>query len=248
MDDPPLARHLYLLLDGSGSMKEKEQKSGKLKHRAVAEMVQDLIYRCHEEHRLDNALLTIICYDGTRVQDIRVHAYDVKAGGGGSRLAGDASYQHFFRIPSGTEPRYSKEDLDQWDPLINHGGHTPIGLALEATRILAEDWAQKAPEGKIRRAIICLLSDGKNYPDSIDNPNGIDAREQIRKFTLSNEPNRIRIATVGYYQHPEGQNDDEDEGRRLLRALAYPQDAYYESDEAAKLLEFIVATITAQTL
>lgn len=244
VDDPPLARHLYLLLDGSASMKEKELKSEKPKHRAVAEMVQDLIYRCHEDSEVDNALLTVICYDSKKVQDIRVLGYDVKADEEIDGGESDNSYKHFYRKPKDTEPRYIKQDLDQWDPLINHGGQTPIGLALGAARVLAEDWVLKSPEGKVRRAIICLLSDGMNYPDGKDNPNGVEERERIMEFTRSQDKGRIRIATVGYYQHEQGKSNDEDEGRRHLQALAYPQGAYFESNEADKIVDFIVATIT----
>lgn len=107
-----------------------------------------------------------------------------------------------------------------------------------------------APSGARHRATICLLSDGMNFPST--EPNGIDERNRIVEFTRAQEEQekqggeykgRIRIATVGYYQHPEGQNEEEDNGRRLLKALAYPERAYYESPDAKSIGRFLTRTV-----
>lgn len=229
-----LMSHAFLVLDGSGSMKEQESTTGKLKHRAVAQMVQNLINTLKEDDQIQDILLTVICYDGNYVDDVRLSNYDIKQ-----------SEEH-YKLPP-----YTDEVLDRWDPLIRHGGTTPIGRALAFTRQMAEEWVNAAPAGAVHRAVICLLSDGMNYPPA--EPNGIDERNKIVDFTNTQEEmknqggeykGRIRVATVGYYQSPEGQNQEEDEGRKLLKALAYPEKrAYFESGQAQDIARFLKRTI-----
>lgn len=228
-----LMSHAYLLLDGSGSMHNTELLAGKPKHRAVAEMIQDLIKTLKDDDQIQDILLSVICYDGNRVDDVRLSAYDIKAS--------EEYYQ---------QPPYAERDLDRWDPLVGHNGTTPIGRALAFSRQMAEEWVKSAPRGAKHRAVICLLSDGMNFPET--EPNGIDERNKIVDFNNSQEEQarqggdskgRIRIATVGYYQSPEGQNKEEDEGRKLLKALAYPERAYFETREAKSIARFLRQTI-----
>ena len=233
-EGPPLVRHAFLLLDGSGSMEEKELRSGLTKHRAVAEMVQDLINELHEEDEIQEGLLTIICYDSTHIDDIRLSAYDVRR---------DEDY-----LRPGKP--YSEDDLNRWDPFIGHGMRTPIGRVLAFAREKAEEWVLSAPGGTIHRAVICLMSDGMNYPPT--EPNGMEENNSVQKFTnnqISLEgrgeyKGRIRIVTVGYFQHQKGQNEEEDQGRELLSQLAFPDTGYFETPDAKKIVQFLVKTLT----
>src|SRR5437867_1247579 len=153
-----LMSHAILLLDGSGSMTDRELATGQPKHRAVAKMVQELINAIKEDPEIKDLLLTVICYDGNRVTDVRLSEYDIKES--------EEYYSPDFR---GT---YDDPSLDKWDPLIGHGSGTPIGRALGGARQIAEDWVQTAPEGALHRAVICLLSDGMNYPST--EPTGVE--------------------------------------------------------------------------
>lgn len=227
-----LMSHAILLLDGSGSMRGPEQATGKPKHRAVAEMGQDLIRVLKDDDQITDVLLTIVCYDGHSVSDVRLEAYDVKQ---------SEEYD--------LNPPYTEEQLDRWDPLIGHGGTTPIGAALSQARQIAEQWVDSAPRGYIHRAVICLLSDGMNEPAS--EPNGREEKASIAAFNEHQQggeyKGRIRLATVGYYQYRVGENSQEDEGRALLQALAIPDRAYFESGQASDIARFLHRTILAES-
>jgi len=219
--------HAFLLLDGSGSMTEPERNSGKAKHIAVAEMVQNLINELYDNPSIANTQLTIVCYDSSSVDDIRLSDYDVK------------SNMH-----------YNQNNIDLWDPNRNHGGATPIGRALASGHKLAEQWISAAQGMEVRRAVIYLLSDGGNYPDT--EPNGMSERQKIKDFNTQQEAlreqggfkGRIRTATLGYYQFPQGANSEEDNGRDLLKNLPDNPNAYFESATASDLADYIVRTIT----
>jgi len=231
-----LLAHGFLLLDGSGSMEEPELRTGLKKHRAVAKMAQDLINELHDDDAITNTLLTIICYDGRWVDDVRLRDYDIK------------SATHYKPDYADSPERDSV--LDLWDPLRGHGGTTPIGRAFALARRLAEDWVNTAPAGLVHRAAIYLLSDGMNYPDT--EPNGMGERQEIEKFYHDQEAKRaqggykgrIRVATVGYYQSPPGKNPEEDKGRELLDALAFPSTLYFETSNAKEIARFIRQTVT----
>lgn len=214
-----------LLLDGSGSMQSgSELKTGKIKHRAVAEMVLDLIRLLKDDPEVQDMMLSVICFDGHRVDDFCIEEYFVK----------ENPEWHF-------EPPYPKQPIDKLDPIVGHGGTTPIGLALGFAKELAQDWVLKAPKGYLYRAAICLLTDGQNYPE--DGPNGTEEKEEIIQFNEEHEAQgRIRVATVGYYQHPKGEDEDEDKGRTLLQSLA-DHNAYFETSEASKIADFLRRTL-----
>jgi len=250
-----LMSHAFLLLDGSGSMTDPELRTGKPKHRAVAEMVQDLIRTLKDDDQIQDLLLTMICYDSNRVDDVRLRAYDVKQS------------EDYYR-----QPPYDSKDLDRWDPIVGHGGATPIGRALAFAREMAEEWVKSAPKGVVHRAIIWLFTDGMNYPES--EPNGVDERNRIVDFTNAQEEQRkqgaeykgrIRIASVGYYQFPDPENpnlsdedkrqlqqapkdklEEEAKGRRLLKALAFPDHLHFESGDARRLAWFFTKTQKAE--
>lgn len=219
-------RHAFLLLDGSGSMQEREHRSGQPKHLAVAKMVQDLIDAMHDDPAVTDTLLTVICYCANNVQDIRLRDYDVK------------SNQH-----------YKQQDVSRWDPLVGHGGNTPIGRALAYGRELAEEWVNAAQGIEVRRAVIYLLSDGMNYPDT--EPDGMEEKQKIRKFNAQQESmrqhggfrGRIRLATIGYFQAPPGSGTEEDRGRRLLQQLPDNTRAYFESGSAEEIARYIYITM-----
>ena len=217
--------HAFLLLDGSGRMKDKEQQSGKPKHLAVAEMVQKLINELHDRPDINNTQLTVVCYDGVSVDDIRLRDYDVKA-----------------------NMHYNQANLDIWDPLRGHGGTTPIGRALEVGRELAERWVNDAQGMENRRGVIYLLSDGMVFPDT--ESNGMGERQKIKDFNeeqtkSGSAKGRIRIATVGYYQFPEGGSPEEDAGRELLKNLPDNPRAFFQTANASEITDYIVKTIAA---
>ena len=219
--------HAILLLDGSGSMKELEQQSGEPKHRAVAKMVQDLINEMHDSDEMEaSTQLSIICYDSNKVDDIRVQGYDVKAG-----------------------EYYQQGNLDLWDPIIGHGGGTPIGRALSVAREMAEKWVNEAQGEQSRRVVIYLLSDGMNYPDT--EPNGMVERQKIKNFNEQQMSlpggikGRIRTATVGYFQSAPGANPEEDKGRELLKSLPDNRAAsFFETASAKEIAAYVVRTMT----
>src|SRR5258708_5270827 len=124
-----LLPHAFVLLDGSGSMQAQERVSGRPKHRAVATMVQDLIRVLKDDRQIPNMLLSVVCYDGGLVADVRLDGYNIKR-----------SDQYYRRPP------YRERDLDLWDPLRDHGGTTPIGRALAAGADRAMRWVNSAPQ------------------------------------------------------------------------------------------------------
>ena len=209
--------HPILVLDGSGSMQDNEQASGKPKHKAVAEMVQKLINMLHEDPQFEDTYLTIVAYDGENWKDVRLEQYNVQM-----------------------ETHVGEENYDRWDPLSGHGGGTPIGHALEYARQMAENWIEQASGQERRRAIIYLLSDGMNNIG----PDGMSEKQAIQDFNQATTKGVIRLATVGYFQHPEGADNEEDEGRRLLKQLVTNPGAYFESNDVNKILNYIKQTIT----
>jgi uncharacterized protein YegL len=219
--------HAFLLLDGSGSMKSPELRTGTKKHLAVAGMVQSLINELHENVSISNTQLTVICYDSNKVDDVRLREYDVK------------SNTHF-----------NENETNAWDPLVGHGGGTPIGRGLAFAREQAEQWVNGAQGMEVRRTVIYLLSDGMNYPDT--EPNGMSERQKIKDFNSKQEDlrkqggfkGRIRTATVGYFQAPAGSDPEEDKGRELLRSLPDNPNAYFETADAKEIADYIVRTIT----
>ncbi len=219
--------HAFLLLDGSGSMTESELRSGKPKHKAVADMVQNLINELHDGLSIINTQLTIICYDSNKVDDIRLQGHDVKS-----------------------DAYYNQNNQDVWDPLRGHNGATPIGRALAFGRELAEQWVTTAPGMEVRRAVIYLISDGMNYPDT--ESNGMDEKKKIKKFNDEQAAlkeqggfkGKISIATVGYFQYPAGTKSEEDKGRELLKSLPINEKAYFETDDAEKIAAYIVRTLS----
>lgn len=245
--------HGILLLDGSGTMRETEQGTGQPKHRAVAAMVQDTINAIKTDMEIEDILLSVICYDGKRIDDIREFGYDVKE----SDEFFNEDYQKLRDSGNEDDRKRYQTMLDKWDPLIGHGGATPIGRALKYAGDMAEEWVMSAPIGVIHRAVICLLTDGMNYPAS--EPNGLAEKERIVEFNQQQEGEAkrengnykgyIRIATLGYYQNPPGARVEEDEGRALLKQLAHapgmPNEGYYENAKADQFARFIKSTVAA---
>jgi uncharacterized protein YegL len=219
--------HAFLLLDGSGSMAFPDLIANKPKHLAVAEMVQFLINELHDNASITNTQLTIICYDSNKVDDVRLSDYDVKS-----------------------NTYYQQSDLNLWDPLQGHNGATPIGRALAFGRELAEKWINAAQGMEVRRAVIYLMSDGMNYPET--EPNGMSERENIKEYNAQQETlrssggfkGRIRTSTLGYYQHPKGTDTEEDKGRELLSQLPDNISAYFEHRDTQKIADYIIRTIT----
>ncbi len=214
-------RHAFLLLDCSGSMADDEQASGRPKHKRVAEMVQQLVDRLNEGPEFDDTFLTVITYDADanrrpRVADV-LTGYDVRS----------TVYK-------------GNQDFSIWDKFADHGHATPIGAVLAYARGKAEEWINNGTGQESRRAVIFLLSDGMNNVG----PDGMDERAKIEDFNRSQEKGRIRLATVGYFQHPQGQSTEEDNGRQLLNRLPNNPDAYFESGDVDAIASYVVSTIS----
>lgn len=210
--------HAYLVLDGSRSMASKERISGKDKHLAIAEMVQSLIDILHDDPEMDDVFLSVYSYDGNGTRQ-RLEEYDTRA---------DTYYQN--------------TDYSRWDPLINHGGNTPIGEALEFVRLRAENWVQSAIGQEQHRAVIYLLSDGEQNAGR----DPMAVRDELVKF--QSPKGRVRLSTVGYFQFKEGESGEtkeEKEGRKLLSALPLNDKAYFESGAAKSIVDYIKRTVQA---
>lgn len=224
-DLPIYLDHVFLLLDGSSDMTQSshETKSGIPKCKAIGRAVQSSIDSLHDAPDTLGTLLTVICFDGNRVDDIRLYEYDV--------------YSDLY---------YQNQDLSLWDTAIGHGGTTPIGRALAYGRELAEKWVSMAIGDEYRRAFIFMVSDGMLYPPS--EYDGLDEKSKILKFNYRlKEKGNIRLFTIGYY--PEGQNPVEGAGRRLLRSLVVIPEHYIEiktADEMALLIyKFLTRTYSS---
>lgn len=216
------ARHAYLVLDGSGSMIDKEQVSKKPKHVAVAEMVQRIIDQLNDGKFQDTYL--------------SVYAYDA-AGSSGNEVARVTELLRDYDTQAAV---YSgATDFMQWDPLRDHGGLTPIGSALSHVYSHAAAWVEQADGTEERRAIIYLLSDGMNNVG----PDGSDVTKQIEAFNAKSTKGRIRLSTIGYFQHDEGGDNEEDAGRKLLRRLPNNEHAYFEAAKGAEIAKYIFDTI-----
>lgn len=220
--------HGIIALDGSGSMKDKES-SGARKNRAVAKMVQLLFNAMKDSEVIQNTYLSVLIWDSNNVSDWRVVEYDVKA---------DLHY-----LPGAESLDPESKEFDKWDPIPGHDGTTPTGRALQEARSKAELWANSGAGLVGRRAVIYLMSDGMLYPKS--EPSGEDERTAILKFNTDNVDNNrvIRIATIGYFQHPEGASSDEDQGRVLLRKLATNTKAYFETPSAKDICTYVLKTL-----
>ena len=145
---------------------------------------------------------------------------------------------------------YNQHHEEIWDPLRGRGGTTPIGRALAFARELAEKWVEEAQGMEVRRVVIYLMSDGMRYPDT--EPDGMAERQKIMAFNAKQEQlkdqggfkGRIRLATVGYYQHAKGTDAEEDRGRELLESLPENPRVYFETADASKIADYIVRTVT----
>lgn len=217
-------RHAFLILDGSLSMQGEELASGLPKHRQVSWMVGQLVDRLGEP-AFDETYLSINVYDAQPQPDGRYLP---------------CIEERLVRYNTQTATYQGQEDLTLWDPLNGHGGATPIGAALAHGVEQAEAWINDASGSEQRRAVIFLLSDGMNNVGD----DGRSLRARIDLFNRECAHGQLRLATIGYFQHPQGEDAEEDAGRELLRALPTNPHAYFESGDVEKILAYIVATIT----
>src|SRR5207247_183564 len=120
-------------------------------------------------------------------------------------------------------------ELSYWDSfspqnlMQGMGNMTPIGSALAWGGQRAEQWVNASPGEVQRRAVIYLLSDGKNNYG----PDGLLEKANIEVFNASSEKGHIRLAIIGYFQSEPGTNPEEDAGRQLLAALPLNDKAYF---------------------
>jgi hypothetical protein len=225
---PDVEAHAYILVDGSGTMGEKELLSGELKHRRCAWMVQQLL-NAMDSPQYEYAFITVVIFSADR-EGVKVV----------SLLEG--------HNPCQSKMYTGNTDLDIWDGLSPQnraqgmGNQTPIGTAIAWAREQAEQWVNASTGQVKRRAVIYLLSDGMNTYG----PSGLEEKKAIQAFNSSSERGGIRLATIGYFQSKEGDGTrpEEDAGRRLLRDLVLNDKAYFEAGNVHEIVRYILSTLT----
>jgi hypothetical protein len=223
---PDVEAHAYLVVDGSGTMFEQELQTGEPKHRRAAWMVQEVLNRM-DDPQYEFACISVSCFSADRT---------------GVKVISLLEEHN----PSALKTYTGNSNLDYWDALHAQnrqqgmGNMTPLGSALAWARERAQLWVNASDGQVLRRAVLFLLSDGKsNY-----GPDGMDERSAIQAFNASSQKGYIRLATIGYFQLPEGKDTEEDAGRQLLRALPLNAASYFESDNVEKIVPYIISTIT----
>src|SRR5207247_593143 len=105
------------------------------------------------------------------------------------------------------------------------------------------DWVSQASGAATHRAVIYLLSDGRTEPK--DEPTGLEQKQLINDFNAANKARGvIRLATVGYFQKPPGQDEREDAARQLLKSLPLNPGAYFEAKNAEVIAGYVKRTIS----
>jgi hypothetical protein len=222
---PDIEAHAIIMVDASGTMGGIEQRSGVEKHLCAAQGVQKVV-DAMDDPQYENACLSVASFSANR---------------GGVQIVSLLDCHKPYEAKTYT----GNTDLQLWDGLspqncaLGMGGGTPIGSALDWARDRAEQWVNAALGQVQRRAVIYLMSDGMNNVG----PDGRDQKVAIQAFNASCEKGEIRLATIGYFQSPEGTNIEEDEGRRLLRDLPLNSAAYFESDNFTYIVGYILSTL-----
>jgi hypothetical protein len=217
------------LVDASRTMRGTELKSGKPKYQRAMWMIQEVHNRL-DDPQYQEAAITLAYFSAVG-QDVKIvtilddyNPYDLKTYTGNT-------------------------DLTIWDPFspanLAQGlcNLTPIGSGLAWGFKQAAAWVTAAPGQLQRRCIIFVLSDGMNNVG----PDGRQEKQAIEAFNATCEKGQIRVATIGYFQSAPGtdQEDQEQaEGRKLLKDLVLNEDAYFESDDIEKILRYILGTFT----
>ena len=214
-----------LVVDASGTMGGIELRSGVEKHLCAAMGVQKVL-EAMDDPQYENAFITVVCFSSGR---------------GGVQILSLLDCHKPYEAKTYT----GNTDMELWDGLspqnraLGMGGTTPIGSALFWAREYAEQWVNASPGQVQRRAVIYLMSDGRNN----SGPDGREEKKAIEAFNASCEKGEIRLATIGYFQSPEGTDVDEDQGRRLLRDLPLNSQAYFESDNFTAIVGYILSTL-----
>jgi hypothetical protein len=218
-----------LLPDGSRTMLGNELKTGEPKHERVAWLVQEILNRM-DDPQFAEASITVAPFSADRT---------------GVKIL--TLLEHYN--PHECQTYKDNTDLTYWDPLSPEnckqgmGNLTPIGLALAWARKQAEAWVSAAPGQLQRRCVLYLLSDGMNNVG----PDGRAEKQALEVFNATCEKGHISLATIGYFQSAPGtvqEDEEEKEGRQLLRDLPLNTEAYFESDNVEEILRYILGTIT----
>ena len=129
---PDFEMQVHLLLDGSGTMGEKERKTGEPKHVRVAWLAQQLLNRL-DDPQYSEAQVTLAVFSGDRRGEVKI-------------LTLLEDY-----CPHECKTYTGNTDLAYWDPLTPEnrkqgmGNLTPIGSVLAWASHRAEDWITAAP-------------------------------------------------------------------------------------------------------
>jgi uncharacterized protein YegL len=193
---PKTQEQLGVLILDESGSMEDIDARGEVKAKAVARATKELIQRLKTSRRKDELFLSIITFDN----DVELR-----------------------QAPTPV----SEIDVEMsLDPVINRGGMTAIGDALDLGHQVAEGFLQNEQEGLPRNAIIILLSDGCNNSGTHD-PKA--TAEKIR------ENNGIVIATASY-----GNDADRD----LLQEIASDSDKYFsEPKNGDELRDYFLSSI-----
>lgn len=223
---PDVEAHAIIMVDATGTMGGIERKTREPKHLCAARGVQKVL-DAMDDPQYENACISVAPFSASR---------------GGVQIVSLLDCHKPYEAKTYT----GNTDLEPWDGLspqnraLGMGGGTPIGSALAWARERAEQWVNAAPGAVQRRSVIYLMSDGMNNMG----PDGRDQKVAFQAFNASCEKGEIRLATIGYFQSPEGTNFEEDEGRRLLRDLPLNSAAYFESDNFKDIVGYILSTLT----
>jgi hypothetical protein len=223
---PDVEALAILMADASRSMREIELKTGEPKHRCIASMIQEILNGM-DDPQYEFANATVACFS---------------ADSGGAKVVSLLEDHNPYTLKTYTQNPHP----DYWDPLSpdnctqGMGNLTPLGTALAWARAKAEQWVNAADGQVQRRAVIYLLSDGMNNYG----PDGRAEKTAIVDFNAACEKGYIRLATIGYFQSPPGTNPEEDAGRQFLQDLPLNLSAYFESDNAADMVRYILSTTT----
>lgn len=220
---PRTAEELILLvLDGSGSMREKESQTGRIKAESV---IYHLIRQPQGDSRNSGSLLSRLKISTNRDRFwLSVVTFD-------NRIDVALHPQRLEQV--------KPEDLDI-DLLGKHGDLTAIGHALTTAHQIAQGWLEDADPLIPRFATILLMSDGQETVGT--DPVGVAQRIKENTSSELGRP-QIVIATAAY-------GDDADGATLQAIASRRPDQSpmFARVDTGAQLRDFFMESISSAAL